>query len=130
MYEKVFKRLFDIVLSIVALIALSPVLLVLIITGAIVMKGNPFFTQLRPGRIDPKTGRERIFKMIKFRSMTCEKDVVGNLLPDEERLTGYGKKLRSTSLDELPELFNVLVGIIVIIGANREKWLFSRACGY
>ena len=100
-YRQFFKRFYDIVLSGLAIIVLSPVLLVLTILGAIKMKGNPFFTQERPGK------NEKIFKLIKFRSMTCEKDKNGNLLPDEKRLTNYGKKLRSTSLDELPELFNI-----------------------
>ena len=74
------------------------------------MKGNPFFTQLRPGK------NEKIFKLIKFRTMTCEKDENGNLLPDEKRLTKYGKILRATSLDELPELFNIFVGHMSIVG--------------
>lgn len=116
MYVRVFKRLFDIVLSLAALIVLSPVLLVLTVTGAIVMKGNPFFTQPRPGKIDPKTGKEKIFRMIKFRSMTCEKDKDGKLLPDEKRLTRYGEFIRKTSLDELPELFDVLIGNMSLIG--------------
>jgi lipopolysaccharide/colanic/teichoic acid biosynthesis glycosyltransferase len=110
MYEKFFKRLIDFCLSLFALIVLSPVLLVLIILGAINMKGNPFFTQLRPGK------NEKIFKLIKFRTMTNEKDKDGNLLPDEKRLTGYGKFLRSTSLDELPELLNILKGDMAIVG--------------
>jgi len=110
MYRRLFKRFFDIVLSLLALIVLSPVLLVLIVLGAIKMKGNPFFTQLRPGR------NEKIFKLIKFRSMTCEKDAQGNLLPDDQRLTRYGRILRSTSLDELPELLNILKGDMSIIG--------------
>lgn len=80
------------------------------------MKGNPFFVQERPGKINPKTGKERIFKLIKFRTMTCEKDKNGNLLPDDERLTRYGKFLRSTSLDELPELINILKGDMSIVG--------------
>ena len=74
------------------------------------MKGNPFFTQLRPGK------DEKIFKLVKFRSMTCEKDKDGNLLPDEQRLTRYGKILRATSLDELPELVNILKGDMSIVG--------------
>lgn len=110
MYGKFFKRLIDFCLSLFALIVLSPVLLVLIISGAINMKGNPFFTQQRPGK------NEKIFKLIKFRTMTNEKDKDGNLLPDEKRLTGYGKFLRSTSLDELPELFNILTGDMAIVG--------------
>lgn len=109
-YEKYIKRLMDFTLSLCALIVLSPVLLVLTILGAVKMKGNPFFTQLRPGK------DEKIFKLIKFRSMTCEKDTNGNLLPDEQRLTRYGKILRSTSLDELPELINIVKGDMSIIG--------------
>ena len=110
MYEKFFKRLIDFCLSLFALIVLSPVLLVLIILGAINMKGNPFFTQLRPGK------NEKIFKLIKFRTMTNEKDENGILLPDEKRLVTYGKFLRSTSLDELPELVNILKGDMSIVG--------------
>ena len=83
---------------------------ILIILGAVFMKGNPFYTQERPGK------RERIFKLIKFRTMNNKKDKRGNLLPDEKRLTRYGKWLRSTSLDELPELFNILRGDMAIVG--------------
>ena len=110
MYALIFKRLIDFVLSLCALVVLSPVLLILTLVGAIKMKGNPFFTQLRPGK------DEKIFKLIKFRSMTCEKDENGELLPDEVRLTKYGKLLRSTSLDELPELINILKGDMSIVG--------------
>ena len=110
MYKRFFKRLLDIVLSLAGLIVLFPVLLLLAVLGAIKMKGNPFFTQERPG----KDGK--IFKLIKFRSMTCEKDTDGNPLPDDVRLTRYGRILRSTSLDELPELFNILMGDMSIVG--------------
>lgn len=110
MYAKYIKRPLDFSLSLCAIIVLSPVLLILAIIGAVAMKGNPFFTQLRPGK------NEKIFKLIKFRTMTCEKDKDGNLLPDDERLTKYGKFLRSTSLDELPELFNILIGDMAVIG--------------
>lgn len=110
MYAKLFKRLIDFILSLIALIVLSPVLLILIILGAIKMKGNPFFTQLRPGK------DEKIFKLIKFRTMTNEKDADGNLLPDEQRLIKYGRILRATSLDELPELLNIIKGDMSIIG--------------
>lgn len=116
MYRSVIKRLLDFVLALLALVLLSPVLLVLIVLGAIKMKGNPFFVQPRPGKIRRRTGTERIFKLIKFRSMTCAKDKDGNLLPDEQRLTGYGKFIRKTSLDELPELFNILKGDMAIVG--------------
>ncbi len=115
-YRPFFKRFYDIVLSGFALIVLSPILLILTVFGAIKMKGNPFFTQLRPGKINKKTGKEKIFKLIKFRTMTCEKDEDGNLLPDEKRLTRYGKLLRSTSLDELPELINIFIGNMSIVG--------------
>ena len=116
LYRPFFKRFYDIVLSGLALLVLSPILLILIIVGAIKMKGNPFFTQMRPGRIDKRTGKEKIFRLIKFRTMTCEKDENGELLPDEKRLTKYGKILRSTSLDELPELINIFIGDMSIVG--------------
>lgn len=110
LYRQFFKRFYDMFLSGLAIIVLSPALLILIILGAVKMKGNPFFTQLRPGK------KEKIFKLIKFRTMTCEKDENGELLPDEKRLTKYGKFLRSTSLDELPELFNIFCGQMSIVG--------------
>ena len=116
MYAKYFKRVIDFTLSLAALIVLSPVLLVLTVAGAVAMGGNPFFTQQRPGRIDPKTGEERIFKLVKFRSMNNKKDAEGNLLPDDVRLSKYGRILRSTSLDELPELWNILKGDMSIVG--------------
>jgi lipopolysaccharide/colanic/teichoic acid biosynthesis glycosyltransferase len=99
-----------------ALIVLSPILLILTIVGTIAMRGNPFFTQLRPGRINKKTGKEKIFRLVKFRTMSNKKDKYGNLLPDEVRLNKYGKFLRSTSLDELPELINILKGDMSIVG--------------
>ena len=109
-YRSFFKRFYDIFLSGLALIVLSPILLLLIVLGAIKMKGNPFFTQLRPGK------NEKIFKLIKFRTMTCARDEHGELLPDDQRLTKYGKILRSTSLDELPELLNIFMGHMSIVG--------------
>ena len=115
MYAKYFKRVLDFFLSLSALTVLSPLLLVLTVVGAFVMKGNPFFTQRRPGR-KGKDGQERIFRLVKFRTMTCEKDADGNLLPDADRLTAYGKFLRNTSLDELPELLNILVGDMSLVG--------------
>lgn len=110
MYAKCFKRILDFVLSLCALIVLSPVLLLLVLIGAIAMGGNPFFTQQRPGK------NEKIFRLIKFRTMSNKRDADGNLLPDEVRLNGYGRFLRSTSLDELPELINILIGNMSIIG--------------
>ncbi len=115
MYAKFFKRFFDFLLSLIAIIVLSPVLLMLILVGAIAMRGNPFFVQPRPGKIG-RDGKERIFKLIKFRTMDNRKDKDGTLLPDEVRLNRYGRILRSTSLDELPELFNILVGDMSIVG--------------
>ena len=110
MYAKYVKRIMDFILSLCAIIVLSPLLLLLTIIGVIKMKGNPFFTQERPG------WHEKVFKLIKFRTMTNEKDKDGNLLPDEVRLNEYGKFLRATSLDELPELFNICKGDMSIIG--------------
>ncbi len=120
MYAKFFKRFFDFTLSLIALIILSPVFLILIITGAIAMGGNPFFTQLRPGKISKKTGQEKIFKLVKFRTMSNKKDKDGNLLPDEVRLNKYGRILRSTSLDEIPELWNILKGDMSIVGPRPQ----------
>ena len=110
MYAKYFKRVIDFTLSLIALIVLSPILLILIIVTAVVMKGNPFFTQQRPGK------DEKIFKLIKLRTMTNERDENGDLLPDDVRLNKFGKFLRSTSLDELPELINILKGDMSIVG--------------
>ena len=110
MYRNYIKRLLDIVISLCGIIVLSPVYLIL---GILVKKklGTPIiFRQERPGK------NEKIFHLYKFRSMTDEKDADGNLLPDEVRLTPFGKKLRSTSLDELPELFNILKGDMSLIG--------------
>lgn len=110
MYARYWKRILDFTLSLAALIVLSPVLLVLTIVGAVQMGGNPFFTQIRPGK------DEKLFKLVKFRSMSNKKDKNGNLLPDDQRLTKYGRFIRATSLDELPELFNILKGDMSIVG--------------
>lgn len=110
MYAKYFKRMIDFCLSLIGLIVLSPLLLLLMLLGAVFMGGNPFFTQERPGK------DEKIFKLIKFRTMDNRKDKDGNLLPDEVRLNKYGRFLRSTSLDELPELINILKGDMAIVG--------------
>lgn len=115
MYAKVFKRLIDFSLSFIALIVLSPILLILIIVGAIVMKGNPFFLQPRPGR-KGKDGKEKIFHLIKLRTMSNARDTNGNLLPDDQRLGRYGAWLRSTSADELPSLINIMLGSASIVG--------------
>lgn len=115
MYAKYFKRLFDFCFSLLGLILLLPIMAVLTVTGAAAMKGNPFFLQKRPGKKD-KNGNEKIFNLIKFRTMTCEKDKNGNLLPDELRLNKYGYFLRATSLDELPELICIVRGDMSLIG--------------
>ncbi|MBQ4131499.1 MAG: sugar transferase [Clostridia bacterium] len=119
MYARFSKRPIDFILSATALIVLSPVLLILIVVGAVAMKGNPFFFQPRPGK-KGKDGKEKIFMLIKLRTMSNAKDKDGNLLPDDERLGRYGTFLRSTSLDELPELFNIFVGHMSIVGPRPQ----------
>lgn len=110
MYKNCLKRVMDFVLSLMAIIVLSPVLLVVAILVRIKLGSPVLFTQERPGK------DEQIFKLYKFRTMTDEKDEHDEFLPDEVRLTKFGKMLRSTSLDELPELFNILKGDMSIIG--------------
>ena len=110
MYARFWKRLLDFLLALTALLVLSPLLLLLTVAGAVAMRGNPFFAQPRPGL------GERIFRLIKFRTMSDRRDASGALLPDGERLNGYGRFLRKTSLDELPELFNILVGQMALVG--------------
>ena len=114
MYAKLWKRVLDFVVALLGLLILSPVLIGLAIAGVINMKGNPFFVQVRPGK------NEKLFRMLKFRSMTAERDAEGNLLPDEQRLTGYGRFLRSSSLDELPELWNILKGDMSVVGPRPQ----------
>ncbi len=113
-YENFFKRFVDFCLSFLGVIVLFPILLVLSIIGTIAMKGNPFFCQPRPGK------REKVFKLIKFRTMSNTKDKNGNLLPDEVRLNSYGRFLRSTSLDELPSLLNIICGDLAIVGPRPQ----------
>lgn len=110
MYNKYVKRLFDIIISAVGLIVLSPLMLVLWLLVRLKLGKPAVFVQERPGR------DEKIFRLYKFRTMTDARDEKGELLPDEVRLTDFGKKLRSTSLDELPELFNILKGDMSLIG--------------
>lgn len=110
MYSRCLKRVLDFCCALAAICCLSPLLIVLTLVGAVKMRGNPFFTQPRPGK------GEKIFNLIKFRTMTNQRDKDGNLLPDSVRLNSYGKFLRSTSLDELPELFNILKGDMSVIG--------------
>ncbi len=110
MYRNFFKRFFDIVLSALGLIILSPVLLIVYILVIMLLGFPGIFKQERPGK------NEKIFKLYKFRTMTNAKDKRGKLLPDEKRLTKFGRFLRSTSIDELPELFNILKGDMSFIG--------------
>lgn len=114
MYARVWKRVLDVTLSLAALVVLSPVLLILTVVGAVVMGGNPFFTQIRPGK------DEKLFRLVKFRSMNNRKDKSGKLLPDEKRLTAYGRFIRASSLDELPELWNILKGDMSIVGPRPQ----------
>ena len=109
-YEKYFKRPLDLLCGLAAVIVFSWLYAILAILGAIFMRGNPFFTQYRPGK------DEKIFKLIKFRTMDNRRDSQGNLLPDEVRLNSYGRFLRKTSLDELPEAFNIIKGDMSVIG--------------
>lgn len=109
-YEKYFKRPLDFFCGVVAVIVFSWLYLILIILGSIFMGGNPFFTQNRPG----KDGK--VFKLIKFRSMDNRKDNEGNLLPDDIRLNKYGRFIRKTSLDELPEALNIIKGDMSVVG--------------
>ena len=109
MYKKNLKRFIDFCIALLLLFIMSPIFLSLIIINAII-NGNPFFAQLRPGK------NEKIFQVIKFKTMTEKKDKDGNLLPDNERLTKFGVFLRKTSLDEIPQLINVLKGDMSLIG--------------
>ncbi len=115
-YEKYIKRLLDIICSLLAIILFCWLYLIIAIIVRIKMGSPVLFKQPRPGMVDSKTGKERIFNMYKFRSMSDEKDENGNLLPDTVRLGKFGKMLRATSLDELPEAFNILKGDMSVIG--------------
>lgn len=119
-YEKYTKRLLDIICSLFFIALFWWVYLIIAILVKLNLGSPVIFKQPRPGMIDPTTGKERIFYMYKFRSMTDEKDDQGNLLPDERRLTSFGKKLRASSLDEFPELFNILKGDMSIIGPRPQ----------
>ena len=118
MYRLFGKRLIDIVLSLIAIIVLSPVYLIIAIVVRIQMGSPVLFSQDRIGK------DEKVFKLYKFRSMTNAKDKDGNLLPDKQRLTKFGIALRSTSLDELPELFMILKGDMSIVGPRPQPWFY------
>ncbi len=119
-YEKYIKRILDILCALAAIIVFSWLYIIVAILVRVKLGSPVIFKQPRPGLIDPKTGQERIFDMYKFRSMTNEKDKEGNLLPDEQRLTRFGKLLRGSSMDELPEAFNILKGDMSVIGPRPQ----------
>lgn len=119
-YELYIKRLMDIVCSLAAIIVFSWLYIIVAVLVRLKIGSPVLFKQPRPGKIDPKTGRNKIFYMYKFRSMSDERDVDGNLLPDDVRLGKFGKALRATSLDELPEVFNILKGDMSIIGPRPQ----------
>lgn len=116
MYKSFFKRFFDIFFSVLALLLVWWIMAIVALLVRINLGSPVIFKQERPGRIDPKTGKEKIFKLYKFRSMTNKRDENGALLPDKQRLTKFGRILRKTSLDELPELWNILMGDMSIVG--------------
>ena len=119
-YELYIKRVMDIICSLAAIVAFSWLYIIIAILVRVKLGSPVLFKQPRPGKIDPKTGREKIFYMYKFRSMSDERDADGNLLPDEIRLGKFGKALRATSLDELPEAFNILNGDMSVIGPRPQ----------
>ena len=119
-YQKYIKRLFDIICALLALILFSWLYLIIAILVKINLGSPILFTQVRPGMIDPKTGKEKLFKLYKFRSMTDEKDEEGDLRPDDVRLTRFGELLRATSLDEIPEAINILKGDMSLIGPRPQ----------
>ena len=125
-YELYIKRLMDIVCSLAAIIVFSWLYIIIAVLVRVKLGSPVLFKQPRPGKIDPKTGREKIFYMYKFRSMSDERDVDGNLLSDDVRLGKFGKALRATSLDELPEAFNILKGDSGIIGTTKKNLDFTR----
>ena len=119
-YELYIKRVMDIICSLAAIVVFSWLYIIIAILVRMKLGSPVLFKQPRPGKIDPKTGREKIFFMYKFRSMSDERDENGNLLPDDVRLGKFGKALRATSLDELPEAFNILKGDMSIIGPRPQ----------
>ena len=119
-YEKYIKRLLDILCALLAILVFWWLYAIIALVVRIKMGSPVLFKQPRPGMIDPKTGKERIFDMYKFRTMTDERDENGRLLPDAQRLPQFGKLLRATSLDELPEAFNILKGDMSVIGPRPQ----------
>jgi len=135
-YEKYIKRLLDIALASLAMIVFFWLYLIIALLVKIKLGSPVVFKQPRPGLVDPRTGKERIFYLYKFRTMTDERDENGNLLPDDVRLTKFGAWLRKTSLDELLEVWNIvrgemsIIGNRVILGTTGKISDFSRVCGY
>lgn len=124
-YELYIKRMMDIVCSLAAIIVFSWLYIIVAVLVRVKLGSPVLFKQPRPGKIDSKTGQEKIFYMYKFRSMSDERDENGNLLPDDVRLCKFGKALRATSLDEMPEAFNILKGDRGIIGTTKKNIDFS-----
>ena len=118
-YEHGFKRIIDLLIALIALIGLFPLLVLLSVFGMVLMRGNPWFFQWRPGKKDVN-GQEQIFRIIKLRTMTNDRDISGNLLPDSQRITSYGRFIRSTSLDEIFQLINVVKGDMALIGPRPQ----------
>lgn len=119
-YERHIKRLVDIICSLVAIVVFGWLYIIVAIMVRVKLGKPVLFKQPRPGKIDPQTGQEKVFYMYKFRSMSDERDEKGKLLPDEVRLGTFGKALRATSLDELPEVFNILKGDMTIVGPRPQ----------
>lgn len=124
-YNKFFKRPIDIICAMLAFIVFWWLYIIIAISVRVKLGKPIIFKQARPGKIDPKTGKEIIFYLYKFRSMTDAKDKDGNLLPDDARLTKFGRLLRATSMDELPEAWNILKGDRGIIGTTKKNIDFS-----
>lgn len=120
LYERFGKRVLDMLCAGAALVCLSPVLAITALLVRVKLGSPVLFKQVRPGLVDPETGQETLFELCKFRTMTDARGTDGNLLPDDERLTPFGKVLRSTSLDELPELWNILKGDMSVIGPRPQ----------
>ena len=122
-YARVIKRMLDIICALLAIIVFSWLYLIIAVLVALNIGTPIIFKQKRPGRIDPETGKEKIFTLYKFRSMSNARDDEGNLLPDSVRLTKFGRILRATSLDELPEAWNILIGDMSVVGPR--PWAVS-----
>ena len=125
-YNRYVKRIIDIICALLAIMVFWWLYLIVAVLVRIKLGSPIIFKQERPGKIDKKTGKETIFNLYKFRTMTDKRDVEGKLLPDDVRLTKFGRILRSTSLDELPEAFNILKGDSGIIGTTKKNLDFTR----